>query len=96
MLSGKDNYFVFSVLRPRGIPWAHVLMMRLLCSQARLLRSPKRKLRETALGFHNRIPSVPTSGFKDKDMCSAQHTSNIHPAAPLLRSPKRKLRKTAF
>ncbi len=81
MLSGKDNYFVFSVLKPRGIPWAHVLMMRLLCSQARLLKSPKRKLRETALGFRNRIPSARASGFKDKDMCSAQHTSNIHPAA---------------
>jgi len=63
MLSGKDNYFVFSVLRPRGIPWAHVLMMRLLCSQARLLRSPKRKLRKTAFWFRNCIPAAPASGF---------------------------------
>ena len=62
---------------------------------APLLRSPKRKLRESALLLPNPIPSARASGFEGKGMGSTQHTSKTLPAAPLLRSPKRKLRETA-
>jgi len=65
--------------------------------EAALLRSPKRKLRETALVRPHPIPSARASGFKDKDIGSAQHTSNTQQQHyPMLRSPKRKLRETAL